>query len=79
MEATVSGSAFTIKRFRETIPPHRIEALLDILREYYGRQDISESDIDQACELGTKLVIDSQCHGDKVVGSLKDIPAFIIS
>lgn len=62
---------------RDKMPPARIEELMNRVRDYYGKYDITEEDLQEANVLSYLSLENYVYHGQYVVERLHDIESFV--
>lgn len=68
-------AAGALDRSRHTMPAARKEELLQTVREYYGKQDITDEEIKVAA--GVDLPHAYVYHGECVINNMDDLEGFV--
>lgn len=73
----VRSTAFALLNYN-SIPPERREVLLDYIRKYYGKDNISDEDLRLAADLEKNVRIEYRTESEIVVDNIVDVEAFVI-
>jgi len=73
----VRSAGGTLSRYRPQLPAKREQELLDVLRDYYGRDAITDEDIEEAAAIDHRVTEDFVHHGKYVVANTPDLEAFV--